>query len=225
MHLGPDDRVLAAIAASWPVLGGDEPPTRAALAERFASAPTPWRIAAPRPGERYEDSIADGRIPTRDGSWHDAFNARAFAELPRAKAALHARMRELPRERDGRRTREADALTLLDETALVLTGSAAAIEALGLARESGDLTEIDRVVQAHDIAVCCLGHALFEHRRLRRPPIGAGVVALVVPAPGLAAIDNAIAAAIAAGRFREPCFAPTLPWPHAMVDGWLLRSL
>jgi hypothetical protein len=134
-------------------------------------------------------------------------------------------MRTLPIGRDGRRTREADALTLLDETSLVLAGAPAAIDALERARVRGDLDALDGVVRAHSITVHCLGHALLEHRRFARPPIGAGVVTLAVVANDAASTDVALADAIARGRFAAPDFAPTLPWPHAVVDAWVVSAL
>lgn len=214
------DPVLAAIARAWPELGDERPPARDALALRLASR-SRWRVAAPVPGERYEDAVADGRIPTRERDWHDAFNVHAFAVFPRAKAALHARMRELPCIA-GRRTREGDALALLDETALVLTGSSAALAELDVARRGGVLAAIDLVVRAHGIAATCFGHALLEHRRLGRPPINAGVVVLEAE-PG--AVDAALADAIGRRAFVAPAFAPNLPWPDDTVDAWLLATM
>ncbi|HWB76799.1 MAG TPA: DUF3025 domain-containing protein [Nannocystaceae bacterium] len=214
------DPVLTAIGRQWPELAGDTPPSRDALALRLARVCPQWTLAAPDRTERYEDAIAAGRIPTREHSWHDAFNVRAFAEFPRAKAALHARMRPLP-VRDGRRTREGDALALLDEAALVFAGDAIALAAFAAARDS--LDALDDVMRSRRIAVRCFGHALLEHRALARKPIDAGVVALEVDAP--AQIDLALATAIARGRFAAPDFSPTVPWPDPRVDAWLLAGL
>src|SRR5689334_21491564 len=130
------DPVRAAIGAVWPELAGDAPPSREALAHRLAIACPQWTLVPPDRNERDEDAIAALRIPTREHSWHDAFNVRAFAEFPLAKGALHARMHTLP-VHDGRRTREGDALALLDETTLVFAGSDTAIAALTHARASG----------------------------------------------------------------------------------------
>lgn len=214
------DPVLAAIADEWPELAGAAPPSRAALATRLARAAPQWTLVPPDRAERYEDAIAAGRIPTREHSWHDAFNVRAFAEFPRAKAALHARMRPMPVV-DGRRTREADALALLDETVLVFAGDAMALAAFASARAS--LEALDDVMRSRRIVVRCFGHALLEHRVLARQPISAGVVALEVDAP--AQIDRALATAIAHGRFAAPDFSPTVPWPDPRVDAWLLARL
>jgi hypothetical protein len=122
---------------------------------------------------------------------------------------------------------------LLDETALLFAGDASAIAAFATARRSlavrgslaapHSLDALDDVVRSRRIAVRCFGHALLEHRKLARPPIGAGVVVLELDAP--AQIDEALATAIAHGRFVAPDFSPTVPWPHPRVDAWLLAPL
>ncbi|MBL8946644.1 MAG: DUF3025 domain-containing protein, partial [Myxococcales bacterium] len=123
------DELLAAIAARHPAIAGPDAPTRAALA-RSLGDDAPWRLVDPRApgnvGTRYEETVARGCIPTRDGSWHDAFNLLAFLAWPRAKAALHARVLRCQQQRralgQSQRGREEDALALLDEVALVVSG-------------------------------------------------------------------------------------------------------
>ena len=203
-----------------------EPPTLAELDASLQRACSRWRVVEASDGD-YEQSVADGRIPTRTGSWHDAFNVLAFVRFPAAKAALHrrtlalriVRLTELTNR--GRRSRGEDALALLDECTLLFGGAPDALARFDAARSTGDLARIDAVVNDGGLVVACFGHALLEHRVLRRPPIGAGVVTLAITEPRIDALDASLASAIEAGRFHAPCFTPTLPWPDPRVDAWL----
>ncbi len=207
------------------------PPDRTALAEMLAAAGVPW--APCEPGGDYEAHVCAGRIPTRPGSWHDVFNAVAFARWPLTKAALHRRAYALRSQRSskGHRTPAEDALALLDEAALVFDVDEVAVGPLARARAHGDLDAIDRLVQGGIVRVMWFGHALLEHALLRRAPIGAGVVLLPRRAGGVAAwhhADAALATAIApmrgADAWDRPRFSPTLPWPDVRVDRWLCQS-
>ncbi len=194
------------------------------------AAEAPWKVVVPHDGVTYEDAVAAGSIPTRDGSWHDALNVLAFVRFPRAKVALHGRVLALRRARvaaatptPGRRSREEDALTLLDECALLIGGPPGALAALADARASGSLEAIDAVVRGASLHVACFGHALLEHLALGRPPIGAGVVALPTVEASDDALDRALADAIEAGGFVTPRLSPTVPWPDPVVDAWFAR--
>jgi hypothetical protein len=113
----------------WP-----EPEELSCLFE--GDAPVSFVPAAPRArrgrrlgaSERYDALITERRtVPTRRGSWHDLLNALVWATFPRAKVALHARQHRaitshlgpdlrLP----GGRTRDQDAVAMLDEGGVVL---------------------------------------------------------------------------------------------------------
>ena len=90
-------------------------------------------------GEMYDAHIVRGEVPTRERNWHDFLNALVWATFPRAKRALHARqhaalqawartgelasgdsVRRLPNAR----TRELDALALVDEGGVLICGDA-----------------------------------------------------------------------------------------------------
>src|ERR1019366_6553976 len=115
-------------SAACGVGGIDEPPVR-------------FEQAAPRPRRRgrrkepidprvlYDARITlDRVVPSRAGSWHDLMNALVWGTFPRAQAALHARQHRAISERiepgartlPPSRTRELDALALLDEGGVVL---------------------------------------------------------------------------------------------------------
>jgi hypothetical protein len=222
-------RALRVLARAWPELAAPSPPSRAALAQRVALAGSELRLVAPDDAPHgYEPAVDEGAVPTREGSWHDAFNVLAFLAFPRAKLALHRRVLALQRARKaaggraGVRSREEDALALLDEGTLVIAGPPEAIAALDEARRDGTLPRIDAVMRAHGLVARVLGHALLEHLVLERRPIGAGVLALPLgEPPTLAAIDRALAERIATGGFPVPCTSPTLPWPDPQVDAWI----
>jgi hypothetical protein len=127
----------------WPIA-----PAATAL-ERFSVWPAPEELdvlfrgdppvrferAPPRPrrGNRMESAGYDARIalegvvPTRAESWHDLLNAVVWASFPRAKRALHARQHRMIAARlgedarlPGARTKEQDAVAMLDEGGVVV---------------------------------------------------------------------------------------------------------
>jgi len=92
-----------------------------------------FRPAAELPGVAYEKHIFEtGEVSTRAENWHDLFNALAWMRFPALKAAMNAmHYRHLDEAHDGRRGRQRDALTLLDESgALVLSTDGPLREAL-----------------------------------------------------------------------------------------------
>ncbi len=99
-----------------------EPPVRF---ERPASKPRRSRAPA---NARYDARIAIDRVvPTRPRSWHDLLSALVWASFPRAKLALHARQHRMIAARlgadlrlPGARTKEQDAVAMLDEGGVVL---------------------------------------------------------------------------------------------------------
>jgi len=115
-----------------------------ALAERagirfVAAAPRPRRQRGPVAlADLYDTRIARGEVPTRPNNWHDFLNALVWATFPRAKAALHARQHRairawafaeasVTRRLPNARTRELDALALVDEGGILLAGDARAV--------------------------------------------------------------------------------------------------
>lgn len=81
----------------------------------------------------YELRISDtGEVPLRDANWHDFFNALVWLSFPRLKSALnHAHAQELNACRTGtrnlRRSAQRDALTLFDESGILVLSSSAQI--------------------------------------------------------------------------------------------------
>jgi DUF3025 family protein len=114
----PDVRSYARAFASDPVVRFEPP------------KPAPRRRRAPPdPNALYDARITHDRcVPTRPECWHDFLNALVWATFPRAKLALHGRQLQalLSRLDPGARTlpptrsREHDALALLDEGGAVV---------------------------------------------------------------------------------------------------------
>lgn len=145
-------------AADWP-----DPPS---YANAFIGAPPVRFEVAPikrkrPPGPIDRDELYDAKIvkqkivSTRARMWHDYLNALVWATFPRAKMAVHRRQHRaieawLPlgaRQLPNARTRELDALALIDEGGVLLLED----------KERGAVTRI------------VFGHALFEGLVLRQP--------------------------------------------------------
>lgn len=171
------------------------------------------------------DALYDGAInarrevPTRDGDWHDLFNALVFASFPRSKHALHARQyaqlrlrvdataRKLP----GARSREQDALTLFDEGGTFVAGDSAMLATLRSLESDGFYPALRAAIAARALVVAPFGHALFEHKvaGLRGPSSFAYLLPLARlhedPTELVGSIDTAFAAVLAdPARFCSP---------------------
>jgi len=141
--------------------------------------PRPRRARVTGPHAIYDVRVHEcGEVPSRERSWHDFFHMLCWATYPRAKAALAARQshairasvpvgaRRLPNAR----SRERDALAMLDEGGMIVLardGDVGVHDAV--ARGDGD-SLADAVVDRRARAVL-FGHALFEHVAIaaRRP--------------------------------------------------------
>jgi hypothetical protein len=137
------------------------------VAERFAGDegfPSPERIderlrdrapvrfvrASQKDKEPYDARIVnEGIVRTRDGSWHDFLNALVWATFPLSKTALHRRQHRIVVPGAPQRTPEGDALAMLDEGGVFVTGA--------------------------DQPLVVFGHAIYEGLVLDRPVFGAGL--------------------------------------------------
>jgi len=179
------------------------------------------------PGVEYERHVFEtGEVPTRDGSWHDFYNALAWCRWPRLKAAMNAvHYRHLDEAGDGRRGAVRDALTLLDESgALVVSRDAALLEALA-ARDWQRAFLGLRERWSESVCLLC-GHALLEKLRAPYKAVTAHALLLRIPAadrisdPGLLRrLDAALAEALLAGVLL-PDATRFSPLPLAGVPLW-----
>ena len=102
----------------------------------------------------YDVRIASARrVPTREGSWHDAMNAMVVATYPATKDAIHRRHRgELEahfREHGGlpnARSRLQDVLALFDEGGLVIVAREATVSVLEDLVVRGDPAKLGRAI-------------------------------------------------------------------------------
>ncbi|MEZ4257873.1 MAG: DUF3025 domain-containing protein [Polyangiaceae bacterium] len=150
-----------------------------------------WRrTSAPSVDTMYDARIVAGEVPTRPGSWHDFANALVWGTFPRAKRALHARQHAVVRawvpegasRLPNARTREHDALALIDEGGVLETAAGPVV----------------------------FGHALYEGLALGVRAMVARAIAL--PTPGRAPADLAsLDACFAAWLAEEPLLPERLP--------------
>jgi Protein of unknown function (DUF3025) len=180
---------------------------------RFVSASPRRRRGAPADARAgYDARIAlDREVPTRAGCWHDLMNALVWGTFPHAKRALHGRQhraiaaRVAPGDRTlpPTRSRELDALALLDEGGIVVLADDAAYLRSALRPAPGALREHLARGSAH---AAVFGHAIYESLVLGVRP--AVVAAVVLDREGdcdSAAVDRRLASAIDDPRaFRSP---------------------
>ena len=185
-----------------------------------------------RRGARCARDLYDGRIveegwvPTRPRSWHDFLNMLCWAAFPRAKWQLHARQHQAISARiegavdalPNARTREQDALALLDEGGVVVVCRDDRIQELSQLLAERRAVEAQAVFRSGAARGVVFGHAVYEHLVLGRGD--AWAAAFLAPSgehlreeeesPGArqALIDHAdsvLAAALAApGTFASP---------------------
>lgn len=134
----------------------------------------------------YETHIHDsGAVPTRDGDWHDFFNALSWCIWPRSKAALNAaHVREIAIRRAGGlagRGARRDALTQFDECGLLVVSSDPAVPELLAAHAWLEVFWHRRRQLPGSTAFLVFGHGSWE--QLRNPFVGlcAKTVHRVVP--------------------------------------------
>jgi hypothetical protein len=127
--------VPGAHACDWPEVASYTRVFEAEVPVRFEVAPPlprRHRRAPIDPGALYDARITEGGcVPTRERSWHDFLNALVWGTFPRSKWALHERQHRAIASRlapaatrlPGARSRDHDALALIDEGGVVLLGA------------------------------------------------------------------------------------------------------
>lgn len=117
----------------------------------------------------YEHHIAaSGRVPTRDNA-HDLFNGLVWLRCPAFKAALNRAHVTAPPAPAGRRGALRDALTLLDESGLLLEAPPALAQAL----RDQDWATLFIALRAlwQQTRLLLVGHALLEKLQAPRKPL------------------------------------------------------
>lgn len=155
----PTTTDLSALAGPEIVSGGGAP-------IRFVNPLPVDRLSASKFESNYEVRIhREGTVQTRDDSLHDLFNALAWLRFPRAKAALnrsHYRQMLARDDASGMRGAARDALTLFDESGVLVASSSPAL--LGMLRnfEWKALFVGRREELASSLRVYVFGHSVLE---------------------------------------------------------------
>jgi len=229
--------LAAAIARLDPTRWPDHEALTAAAEGVTTSRGQPVRFVPPREHtdrERryYELHIADtGEVETRAGNWHDLFNALAWIAFPNAKAAINAQhaaiLEEGGEEEAKQRGPERDALTLFDESGVVVASSSPEMLRLIVDHEWKQLFWHRREDLGAKVRFMAVGHSLFE--KAIEPHIGMVAKTVFVPVndfftmlPGEAQVAeaDALLASHFARRSRFHSPKAMAPVPVLGIPGW-----
>jgi hypothetical protein len=174
------------------------------------------------PGVDYERHIFEtGQVSTRENSWHDLFNALVWCRLPELKIAMNSlHYDHLDQAQGSGRGRLRDALTLLDESGVIVSGPG--IDTLNaLARGDWKTAFIThRESWGKELQVLICGHAILE--KFLDPYKSVTAHALLLHTPGLLSveeIDRTIGSALAGpGWLTSP--SGLSPLPLMGIPGW-----
>ena len=167
--------------SSWPAcddldgLARAEPPLRvhSGLPVKFVPQPASSSLAYETRAYRY------GEVQVRAENWHDLFNALVWRTFPRMKAALNRAHYEAAASTRGYRGPRRDALTLFDESGVIVAAAdAALLQALRDFRWH-ELFWQQRARVRKAMRFIVFGHALYE--KALRPYIGLTGHAVLVP--------------------------------------------
>lgn len=193
-----------------------------------AGKPIRFRPAAELAGVAYEKHIYEtGEVSTRENNWHDLFNALVWCRFPRLKAAMNAvHYRHLDEANDGRRGPRRDALTLLDESGvIVITAESRLVDALRARDWRAAFLECREDWLGTGVMVC--GHAILEKFLAPYKALTAHALLVTLPAPECAAdLDQRLARLVAEEKgLRAPADLSALPlmgvpgwWPEGPQD-------
>ena len=195
-----------------------------------AGVPIVFVEARPMP-EPYETAVCrTGRVPTREGNWHDLFNALVWLSFPHTKAVLNRRhCEELERSghRPGHRGTARDVLTLFDEGGLLVASRQARLLEWLRGFEWKKLFWEHRAEVLEHMRFFVFGHAILE--KSLQPYRAVTAKALLLEVPGSfpsAPLDAQLveADALAATWFSAPEALTSTqdlsPLPVLGVPGW-----
>jgi hypothetical protein len=174
-------------------------------------------------GLHYEQRIAErGVVATREGNWHDLFNALVWLRFPDLKRALNARqVAEIARMGPKRRSRAQYALTHFDEAGVVVGLRAPSLLALWDAHDWHGLFWRERAAWSDGrIEVAVFGHALLEHALSpQRLLVGKALIVALAQGEPIDAAVGACATSIRNGHLlRDPL--ELRPLPLSGIPGW-----
>ncbi len=181
-------------------------------------------------GLDYEARVAArGEVATREGSWHDLFNALMWAAFPRAKRALSERHAAGRGHQPVAGTRGAarDAATVLDESGVIVACANPALAALLRGFQWRELFVAQRAAVLRDLRCLMFGHALAEKALTPYVGMTGHAVILAVPESVLAVDGEILANALdehLAAWLADPATLASprdlQPLPVLGVPGW-----
>lgn len=180
-----------------------------------------FRSSAELPGVVYEKHIYEtGEISTREEHWHDLFNALVWCRLPRLKVAMNAvHYDHLDEEENGRRGDQRDALTLLDECGVIVTGpDSGLLEALAAREWRSAFVEHRQAWEETRVLIC--GHAILEKFLDPYKSVTAQAVYLCDSEPrAIEEVDKLLAETLLDGELMSSP-KDLLPLPLMGIPGW-----
>jgi len=181
------------------------------------------------PGVDYEKHIfSTGEVSTRQTNWHDLFNALVWCRFPGLKVAMNAvHFSELDSGVEGSRGEQRDALTLLDESGVIVCSSSEEhLHALSR-HDWGGIFKTEADAWVDEIRVFVVGHALLEKFLKPYKAITAHALLLcvdqamqVLPREALiSALDELAAEGLLTGQLLDSpsCLSPL---PLMGIPGW-----
>lgn len=182
--------------------------------------------SADLPAGDYEQRIFEtGHVSTRENNWHDLFNALAWCRFPGLKVAMNSmHFHNLRTAKAGSRGRVRDALTLLDESGVIVSGSNINVLRSLVTRDwvSSFLTQ--RTAWQADLNVLVCGHAILEKFLDPYKSLTAHALVLYAPEHQTAeAVDVLLGRLLASdGVLQSP--ADLSPLPLMGIPGWWVGS-
>lgn len=166
----------------------------------------------------YESHILQtGLVPTRANTWHDVLNALVWLRFPHFKAALNAAHGSaIADERDSRRGRRRDALTVLDESGVWVISRDPALQTLLINRAWQALFWEQRQAVESKMRFVVVGHALLEKALAPYPAMTGKCLMLISDTPDFDATDTQ--AAIELDTIDTP--RQLAPLPVQGIPGW-----
>jgi hypothetical protein len=189
--------------------------------------------AASLTGVSYEDHIYQtGQVSTRKNSWHDLFNALVWSQFPKLKAAMNAlHYREIQDQHGPQRGRLRDALTLWDESGVIVASSDPGV-LNALAQRDWNAAFRDSVsIWETDARAFVCGHALLEKFLKPYKSITAHALLVYIDRESLpnnrsellGYLDKHLAADLLGGRLIKST-GDLSPLPLAGIPGWWMNG-
>lgn len=185
--------------------------------------------AAQLPGVDYEKHIfCTGEVSTREENWHDLFNALVWSRFPGLKVAMNViHFREQESGQEGSRGKQRDALTLFDESGVIVVSSNKNHLRSMAGRNWVSIFQRNALAWHDEIKVFVPGHALLEKFRKPYKSLTAHALLLhvdesIIEFPRkslLQKLDEMLARRLLAGSILDSP-ANLSPLPLMGIPGW-----